>query len=317
MKMIKKITTFAILTAAAFPALATEAPTVAENLDAAPALTEPAAAPAEDAAPVVAESVVEEKSNSKIKFPRGVQAGLGVSVTSGVNGFVGYANKDFESFWWKRLGVRLDFATTAPVKSAINSAIDAALDRGVEIGDGMTVGGGSFKAHHIGALVDIYPFGNTWFLGGLRLTGGYVLGQANLAAKLAGEFKNVPGGAFEFELEGIKYQYLGNSAQGTADVDWKYSGPYLGTGFDLGLFWGIKIFMDAGVVFTSKTASAGLDIPMNNLQVWDNGAWTNVVAGPLENQLNMAKAAALADANDELEDIKFYPMVKLGFMYRF
>ena len=32
------------------------------------------------------------------KFPNGLQFGVGISATSGLNGFIGYANKDFDSF---------------------------------------------------------------------------------------------------------------------------------------------------------------------------------------------------------------------------
>ncbi len=305
----KKITTLAILTAIAAPAFA-------EEVKETEILTEE---PTVEAVEFAEPEVFKKESNEKTKFPRGMQIGVGASATSGLNGFIGYANKDFESFWWKRLGVRLDFASTSPIKSSINSAIDSALEDGVDIGDGMTLGGGSAKGQHFGALVDFYPFGNTYFFGGIRFTGGYVTGKTNLAASLAGELSNLPGGGFEFDLNGVNYRYTGNSVKATADVDWKYSGPYLGTGFDLGLFWGIKIFMDAGVVFTSKTASVGLDVPLDNLQVSHNGgvSWSNVNNSTLQAELDAAKAAALADANDELEDIKFYPMIKLGFMYRF
>ena len=53
-------------------------------------------------------------------FLHGVQIGAGLSATSGLNGFIGYVNKDFDSFWAKRFGLRFDFATTKPVKSLIN-----------------------------------------------------------------------------------------------------------------------------------------------------------------------------------------------------
>src|SRR5574344_2648866 len=62
----------------------------------------------------------ETKSDPEIKFPHGLQIGVGASATSGVNGFVGYNNKKFDSFWWKRLGVSLHFATTKPIKSSID-----------------------------------------------------------------------------------------------------------------------------------------------------------------------------------------------------
>ncbi|MDR1338111.1 MAG: hypothetical protein LBJ73_03750 [Rickettsiales bacterium] len=306
----KKILIFAVLTAVALPAWAEDG---AKDIVA--VADEVVATNTVAAADYIAESEPTAESNPKIKFPRGMQIGVGASVTSGLNGFVGYANKNFESFWWKRLGVRFDFASTSPIKSSINSAIDSALNDGADIGDGLTIGGGALKAQHIGALVDFYPFGNTWFLGGWRLTGGYVAGRMKLDAMLTGTVEGAPSDPFEFEINGQEYKYTGNSIDATAGLDWKYSGPYLGTGFDLGLFWGIKIFMDAGVVFTSKTASLGMDVPDAGLLQWNStgNTWDPVNTSDLNDNIDFATA----DANDALSDIKFYPMVKMGFMYRF
>lgn len=304
----KKISMFAVLASLTLPAIATE--TVAEVSETLDAI---------EIEQTLTQADTAYARNPKTKFPRGMQIGLGVSATSGLNGFVGYANKDFESFWWKRLGVRFDFATTSPVKSAINSAIDSALDDGVDIGDNLMIGGGELSAKHMAGLVDFYPFGNTWFAGGWRLTAGYVTGKLDLAATLTGDLSGVAGSAIEFDLAGESYRYNGGNITATADVDWKYRGPYLGTGFDLGLFWGFKIFVDAGVVFTSKTASLNLDAPISNvLEHWNGTAWESVQGIPgLETQFNDAKDLAFVDAQDELDDLKFFPMVKLGFMYRF
>ena len=100
---------------------------------------------------------------------------------------------------------------------------------------------------------------------------------------------------------------------GTADLDWKYRGPYLGTGFDIGLFAGLKIYIDAGVVFTNKSAQLSLDIPTDNLQQYNGTTWESVDIP----ELNAVIDETLSDAQSELDDLKFYPMVKLGFMYRF
>ncbi|MDR0741475.1 MAG: hypothetical protein LBF28_01755 [Rickettsiales bacterium] len=311
-----KVLTFALLATLALPAFAEEVVPVATEKE---IIAENAGIAEESIVANIDSAKVEEvqKSNPKIKFPRGMQIGVGASVTSGLNGFIGYANKDFESFWWKRIGARFDFATTSPIKSYINSAIDSTLEDGIDVGDGMTIGGGTLSAKHMALLVDFYPFGNTWFLGGFRLSGGYVAGSMNLAATLTGELGNLPGGGFEFELDGINYKYTGD-VNATANANWKYSGPYLGTGFDLGLFWGIKIYMDAGVVFTSKTANIGMDIPLDTLKVSDGqGGWKDVNDDQLKADFETNKANALREINDELEKIKFYPMVKLGFMYRF
>lgn len=255
--------------------------------------------------------------NPDVKFPHGLQLGVGVSATSGLNGFVGYANKNFDSFWWKRFGVRLDFATTAPLKSAINSGIDSVMgDEGIDVGEGLSIKDGSIKAQHFAAMLDFYPFGNTWFLGGLRLTGGYYFGELDLRANLAGTMSDLPDAEFAFELEGINYKYVGNEIHGTAKADWNYRGPYLGTGFDLGLFAGFKIYLDAGVVFTNKTAQLGLDLPTNNLQKWNGSSWQEVDLSGIK-EFEQAKRDALADAQEELDKLKFYPMIKVGFMYRF
>ena len=139
-----------------------------------------------------------DTTNPAIKFPHGLQIGFGVYATSGLNGFVGYANKNFDSFWWKRFGVRLDFATTAPINSLIDSGIDAVMGDGMELGDGMMITDGAIDAYHVAALIDFYPFGDTWFLGGWRISGGYYFGNMDISAKLTGEEI----GDFSFSLDG-------------------------------------------------------------------------------------------------------------------
>ena len=243
----------------------------------------------------------------------GVQIGVGVSGISGLNGFIGYANKDFDSFWAKRFGVRFDFGTTRPVESLINRGIDSVMgDDGVSLGDNLTVSDGELDASHYAALVDFYPFGNTWLLGGWRISGGYAFGDMNMSANVAGQLDGLSG-RYEFELAGHKYAYAGGDVTGTADFDWSYHGPYVGTGFDIGLFAGLKIYVDAGVVFTNRAATVSLDIPTDNLQQWDGVSW-GAVDVP---ELDAVVKETLADAQSELDDFKFYPMVKIGLMYRF
>lgn len=246
--------------------------------------------------------------------PTGLELGVGVSATSGLNGFIGYVNKTRESFWLKRIGVRADFATTKPLKSTINNAIDGAVSD-IELGEnGIRIDGGTFESKHIGALLDFYPFGNTWFLGGLRITGGYVSGDMKMTTNLSGEIDGLPDDKIAFELGGEKYYYEGNSVHGTAKLKWKYNGPYAGTGFDLGLFSGFKIYVDAGVVFTSKAAEVDADVPFTNLHKADG---TPIDNDTLKSEVNNAKKEALKEAQDKLDEYKFFPMVKMGFMYRF
>ena len=305
----KKISIIAILTAVTLPVVANETP---KATDTAETTTISEESIAEEKNVAVTEPLKLEKSNSsnsKTKFPRGMQIGLGVSPTSGLNMFVGYNNKNFDSFWAKRFGLRLDFATFSPIKSKLNSRINSALgDEGFEIDDNLNVDNLSLSAKHFGLLVDFYPFGNTWFAGGLRLSGGYVTGKLDLSADIHGKAEV---GKIEFELGGNKYYYEGNVMHGKAKLDWKYKGPYLGTGFDLGIYAGFKMYLDAGVVFVDKNATIDLDVPLDGLK--------NVASGTdvIQSELDKAKAKALDDAQKELNKIDWYPLVKIGFMYRF
>ena len=254
----------------------------------------------------------DKKHSREIAFPHGLQIGVGLSATGGLNGFVGYANKKFDSFWAKRFGVRFDFATTSPVRSVVNDAIDAAMGDGFDIGNSLSIIDGTVDATHYAVMVDFYPFGDTWFLGGLRLSGGYYMGDMEMSANVAGTF-NGPADRYEFELAGQQYAYTGNTMNATADLDWNYRGPYVGAGFDLGLFAGVKLYLDAGVVFTNRAAQLSLNIDETNLQQLNNGTWESADVA----ELDTAIAKTLADAQDELNDYKFYPIIKLGVMYRF
>ena len=256
-----------------------------------------------------------KSTNPNIKFPHGLQIGLGVSVSSGLNGFIGYNNKNFDSFWAKRFGIRFDFASISPIKNKLNAKINDALgDEGIEIDDNLNIDNISLSAKHFGALVDFYPFGDTWFLGGLRLSGGYVRGKMDLDADISGK---VDGGKIEFELGGRKYYYEGDVMHGKAMLDWKYSGPYLGAGFDLGIFAGFKMYFDAGVVFASNNPKIDLDVPLNDKLKDITSGMPQEVTGIVKTEYEKAKKKALADAQEELDKVNFYPLVKIGFMYRF
>ena len=258
-------------------------------------------------------------SNPDIKFPRGMQLGVGLSATGGLDGFIGYNNKKFDSFWWKRFGVRLGYASTKPVKSYINKTVDRYMGDGVDIGDYLTVTNGKITGKHMFAVVDFYPFGDTWFLGGWRLSGGYYKGDLNVTADLTAKVKgSVPDEYVgkEFQLGGVWYKYTGaGNAKGLASAKWDFSGPYAGLGFDLGLFSGLKIFFDAGVVFTDTAAKLNLEI--NDVaalqQSTDRTSWTPVNTAAFE----LNKAEVLADAQSKLDKYPYYPIVKLGLMYRF
>ena len=146
----KKLYTFALLAAVAMPAYATDTDLGEETL----VNTSDTEIVSDSAVTDADITEIATPTNPDIKFPHGLQLGVGVSVTGGLDGFVGYANKNFDSFWLKRFGVRLDFATTAPLKSAINSGLDSVIGDGIDIGDELTIGDAGIKGHHFAALFD-------------------------------------------------------------------------------------------------------------------------------------------------------------------
>ena len=256
----------------------------------------------------------EQPINPKARFPHGLQLGVGMSATSGLNGFVGYNNKNFDSFWAKRFGIRFDFATMSPIKSKVNKEINKIADDkgGIEIDDSFKIDNIAMNAKHYGAMIDFYPFGDTWFLGGWRISGGYFVGKMDLDADVYGTPDD---GKIEFELNDHKYYYVGDEMHARVMADWKYHGPYVGTGFDLGLFWGFKIYFDAGVVYTDNPAKFNLDAPIDGLE---NASHVAIVEGSTEHaQFIQDKNKEIEDVRKELKDYPYYPLVKLGFLYRF
>lgn len=243
-------------------------------------------------------------------FPRGMSVGVGVSATSGLNIVAGYYNNNFENYWLRHFGARIDFATTDPLKSAIDSAIESYMDDGIEVGDGVKLDEGQLDAWHGSFLLDFYPFAKMW-----RLSAGYFWGGADLSAAIFGEVATAPDARFYFYLAGDHYYYNGNDFSGTAKINWHYHGPYLGTGFDIGIFCGFELFVDAGVVFAARPAKLSLNIPHEQLYIYnrDTATWSPVTIPALDADV----ARATRDANRDLADFKFYPMLKLGFAYRF
>ncbi len=240
----------------------------------------------------------------------GVQFGLGVSATSGLNVILGFHNPEHESFWLRHFGVRLDVATSDPLNSAINSVIDYYMKDGTDVGDGVKIDNGKLDAWHTMALIDYYPFGAWW-----RISGGYAIGSALLSSDVFGTIEQAPSNRFYFYLAGDHYYYNGNNFGGSAQIDWDYHGPYIGTGVDLGLFCGFSLFLDLGVVYASRAANLTLDIPQEQLYVYNSTTQTWVpVTIP---QLDADVARAEREADDKLSKWRLFPMVKVGFAYRF
>jgi hypothetical protein len=240
----------------------------------------------------------------------GLRVGVGVSATSGLNLIAGYYNPDITPVWFRYFGVRIDVATSIPLKSAIDSAIDSYMRDGRDVGDGVKIDNGKLDAWHGALLIDYYPFISSW-----RFTGGFVWGGATLDSNIFGEVENAPSQRFYFYLAGDHYYYNGNSFDGTAKIDWNYYGPYFGTGFDIGLGCGFDLYIDAGVVLASRPSTIVLEVPQEHLYIYNKESdnWLPVEIPQLAADVLRAEQ----DANRKLSDFRVYPMIKMGFLYRF
>lgn len=247
---------------------------------------------------------------SATNFPHGLSVGVGVSATSGLNVALGYYNSSYANYLLSHFGVRADFASISPLKSAIDSAIDSYMRDGRDVGDGVKIDEGKLDAWHGSVLLDYYPFAGAW-----RITGGYAWGQSTLDAAIFGEIERAPAQRFYFYLAGDHFYYNGNAFDGAAKIDWAYRGPYFGTGLDLDLFCGFSLYMDIGAVLTNRPAKLSLDIPQEQLYIYNKntGVWAPVTIAALDADI----ARAQRDANRKLSDLRLYPMLKVGFMYRF
>lgn len=248
---------------------------------------------------------------AETSLPNGIQVGVGLSGTGGLNIFAGYYNNKWSPVWLRYFGARLDFASSKPLASALDSALDHIMRDGIDVGDGVKIDEGKIDAWHSSALIDFYPFAD----GPWRITGGYSLGNTNLKTAIYGSVSGAPTQRFYFSLGGEHYYYNGNNFDGMTDISWRYHGPYIGTGFDFDLFCGFSLFVDFGTVLTNRAAKMSIDIPHEQLYVYDTATatWSPVTIPRLDADV----AQATRDANKKLSDFKFYPMVKLGFAYRF
>ena len=175
----------------------------------------------------------------------GFQLGVGVGVLSGTNAHLGYRipRRNY-NFWKNRFGFRIDYNSWKPLEKTIQDYLE---DNPIELSDdGNTKFNGKISGTNYGALIDFYPFGNTWFLGNFRISGGYYTGDFALDAYMIKEGLNA-----KFEMNDVDYKVTG-SATLRAGIESDVRGPYAGIGFDFQVFFGLKLYFDAGVVFTNN-----------------------------------------------------------------
>jgi hypothetical protein len=245
----------------------------------------------------------DNRYNPEFPWYHGFQIGIGVPVAAplpfaSINGFVGHVNKEHRSFWRKRFGWRADFAFSSPLEVTGTFQGDDVVvsgkvfgfrrserfEHGLELDfsddvrdielnlDGIN-GRFAMKNQYLGGLIDFYPFGNTWFLGGLRFSGGYYFGSADieLRATIPDYFPDKRGYTIFLDEE-IPDLYVSARMRPNSQVGgrlrWNYRGPYAGFGWDMGIWRGFKFFTDMGVVFANAPhmRNGDIDIPAGRFE---------------------------------------------------
>lgn len=142
------------------------------------------------------------------------------------------------------------------------------------------------KASNAGAYLDYFVFG------GLRVTGGALIGNRNLH----GTARSVGG---TFKLGSVAYPA---AASDTLDFDAKFPTvtPYLGIGFGHHLAaTGLRVYADAGVAYgrpkLTLSPSASLASKVNPTDL----------------------ASEQRSAQDDVDSLGTYPVLKIGISYRF
>ena len=261
----------------------TEIPPVPAAVEEQPVAEPPAPTPAEPPAPTFAAPPKAENVAPKPEYAwhKGIEAGLGLGVPSGIAFRAGYRFPRSESFFKNRLGFRFDYNTLGPIwnifKDIVNDAGQDILDDDIDINGLVIISGSKFKADlssaHFGILVDFHPFGYIFALGGLRFTVGYYFGSLALSAKISDytmsidqQFKSKAalkesGDSIDVDVF-IKGNLSSDKDLGSLKTKMAFSstGPYVGLGWDIGTFGGLHLTLDAGVI-SSNPHKISLNIP--------------------------------------------------------
>ncbi len=240
-------------------------------------------------------------------FLEGFQFGVGLGALGGANAQIGYRIPQRSyNFWKNRFGFRLDYNSWEPLQGYIEDYLE---DNPIEVDNNNFYG--KIEGTNYGALIDFYPFGNTWALGNFRLSAGYYSGDFSVGGTLHTKASET------FEMENSTYKITGD-ADLTAMLEADVKGPYAGVGFDFALLWGLKMYFDAGLVFTDKpTISTALDAT-GKISV-NGGPEQDIDSGAAQDIINELLEETKREYEKELEDItkEYFPMIKIGFMYRF
>lgn len=234
----------------------------------------------------------------------GYQVGVALGVLQGISVHAGYRFSDESRYLNKNFGTRIEYST-----------LNFTLNREEKSGRP------SFeffaKGNQIGGMIDYYPFAGNWVIGAIRFSTGFYAGKFEMGDRKSEDFKGI-GKTVKFN--NIDYLMTGRINL-EAKLKSKATGPYLGTGFDMGLFYGLKLFGDVGLVFTEK--------PKITVSLSGPGAieWNDETGHHQTGVSDLANSAEIKKATEDMaknyeKNFKqvfrpFYPIAKLGLLYRF
>ena len=231
----------------------------------------------------------------------GYQVGVGIGALQGISIHAGYRFSDSD-FLSNKFGTRIEYST-------LSFTLDKEEKKNKPSFEFFA------KGRQVGALFDFYPFAGTWVIGAFRFSTGYYAGKFEMGDRKSEDF----GAGKTVELNKKDYVLKGR-VNLEAKLKSKATGPYLGTGFDMGLFYGLKFFVDAGIVFTEKP-KVSVSLSGNGSIEWNDGG---LQTANLSNPADIVKINKVADdmAKNYEDNFKklykpYYPIVKLGLLYRF
>lgn len=237
----------------------------------------------------------------------GFQLGIGAGILGGANVQLGYRIPQRSyNFWKNRFGFRIEYNTWKPFESIIE-------EETIKVDDNEFTA--QITGDNFGALLDFYPFGNTWGLGNFRITAGYYSGDFSIGGNLT-KYANETFSIYSETLNRDITYTVNGEATLSANLDYDVKGPYAGIGFDIGLLAGLKMYFDAGIVFTDK--------PILTSNITGTGTLTIDGGSPIDidtsnSQIQDLLYDTVNQYQEELNDItkEYFPMIKLGFLYRF
>jgi hypothetical protein len=216
-----------------------------------------------------------------VAAPFGMAAGIGISGDLGTTGVGIKLRAPVGPQFSARLGANaFNYSYTS---STVTTSYDADL-----------------RYRTIDALIDWHPMRNS-----LRLTGGLVFNNSNI------DLRARPSAAGVFRFSGNTYP-VSDIGEVEGTIDYRRVAPYLGIGWSndrAGDKGGWSFTSDVGVMFLGRP-----DVTLNSTGCHPGSSLSRTT---LCNRLATDLPNERARVEEEVKDYRFYPVIRLGAMYRF